>query len=206
MSEKEARMIIEGVNCGKTRWIYRGIAMLASVVWLTRFSVELLWPSLCSSWSTWKEESWAVVLVFAAPFLHSAGLVVRSFYVPVPVPTSHNSGDWSGLVGIAMVTVCGISHYIHTIEGCIYGFSLVAGLLAAMQLSWPPKDVSVQQVVYTDFLLCLVAYLGYQRPFWLACVFVAALILVNTLLFQGLLFLHTKPPEEDTSLVSDLNV
>lgn len=146
------------------------------------------------------------LLALAAPFLYPAGLVVRSFYVPVPVPTSHTSGDWSGLVGILMVIVCGMSHYCHTIEVCIYGFSLVAGLLAAVQLSWPPKDVSVQQVVYTDFLLCLVAYLGYQRPFWLACVFVAALILVNTLLFQGLLCLHTKPLEEDKSLVSDLNV
>lgn len=200
----EETVLVSGVNCSKTRWVYRGIGLFVSVGWLTRFIVELLWPTLCSSWSTWKDESDVVVLISAAPFLVLGVVVVRSFYVPVPkANTNYGAENMSGSVGIMMIAMCIMSQF-HIIELSICTFSLLAGGLAVLLLYSPSKDICVQHVVYTDFGLCLVGYLGYQRPVWPAYFFLAALFLLNTFLFQGVLRLDF-PSEEDKS-VSDLNV
>ncbi|VVB15015.1 unnamed protein product [Arabis nemorensis] len=102
--------------------------------------------------------------------LHSP--LVRSFFVPVPKPILNTGAfNWSVTIG--------------------------AGGLAAGLLSWPSKDVRIQHLVYTDFVLALVGYLAYQRPLWLAYVFIAALLLLNTFLFHGLLGLDFPEPEEE---------
>lgn len=191
-------IIIKGVNCSKTRWLYRGIGTLVCVGWLTRLIVALL---ATSSWSsTLKDESSALGICSVPPFSYIAFKVVSSFYVPVPTPrpkpTHHNSGAtrhyFPYAVGVMMIMMCSTCSYFRMIEFCICNFMIFAGYLAVFQLTRPSKYVYVHHVVYAYFMLCLVGYLSYQLPVWTAYGLLAALLLLNTFLLKGMF-----PEEED---------
>ncbi|KAF3535209.1 hypothetical protein F2Q69_00018251 [Brassica cretica] len=98
---------------------------------------------------------------------------------------------------IMTVPMCGASTR-RVVQGPIIVFSLMSGLFSALLLEWPVKDICVQHVVYTYFVLALIGYLGYQRPVWPACLFVVALIIASAFLFYGVLRRDLpKPPEPE---------
>ncbi|KAH0888310.1 hypothetical protein HID58_050739 [Brassica napus] len=198
-------IIIKGVNCSKTRWLYRGIGTLVCVGWLTRLIVALL---ATSSWSsTLKDESSALGICSVPPFSYIAFKVVSSFYVPVPTPrpkpTHHNSGAtrhyFPYAVGFMMIMMCSTCSYFRMIEFCICNFMIFAGYLAVFQLSTPLKSVYIQHVVHAYLMLCLVGYLSYQLPVWTAYG-LAALLLLNTFLLKGM-FPEEEEEENDKSPV-----
>ena len=174
--------------------------MLASVSWLIMLALELFWPEVSSLSQPKQKEGPGTLVLGSAPFLIYTVVVVRSFYLPVP--TSFDlQADWrlllSSFLAVMTVTMCGASTR-RVVELPILAFSLISGFYSALLLEWPVKDLCVQHVVYTYFVLALIGYLGYQRPVWPACLFVVALVIVNAFIFYGVLHLDLpKPPEPE---------
>lgn len=139
-------------------------------------------------------------MLCSAPYLIYTVVVARSFYFPVPT-FFDLQGDLrptlSSSLAILTVPMCLVKTR-GSVEGPIIGLSLISGLFSAVLLEWLVKDIRVQHVVYTYFVLALIGYLGFQRPVWPAYLFVVALVIVNAFLFYGVLRLDLpKPPESE---------
>lgn len=171
-------MIIEGVNCRKTRSIYYGIAISSSLGCLTSTLVQL-WSLSC-----WEDKAMVVSLLFLATmFLIYAILVVRSFCVPIPTITKETRRieKWSDATFYFMFLMFLQSYNTHLVQISIYTFGMLTGSLAVKQLNWPVQDVYIHHVVFTALLCCLSGYLGYQRPILPSYYVFAALVLLSYL-------------------------
>ncbi|CAN6991460.1 unnamed protein product, partial [Brassica oleracea var. botrytis] len=164
--------------------------------WLIALALELFWPEVSSLSQPKQKEGPGTLVLGSAPFLIYTVVVVRSFYLPVP--TSFDlQADWrlllSSFLAVMTVTMCVMTVPMcgastrRVVQGPIIVFSLMSGLFSALLLEWPVKDICVQHVVYTYFVLALIGYLGYQRPVWPACLFVVSLIIASAFLFYGVL-------------------
>ena len=190
--------IVQGENCPIARWIYRGICMLASMSGLIMLALDLFWPEFSSLSPPEQKDGPGVLVLCSAPFLIFAVVVVRSLYLPVPQSFDLQGGGrqlLSSFLACMTLSMCAVSTK-RSVEELIFSFSLLSGLCSAVLLEWPIKDVCVQHVVYTYFVLALIGYLGYQRPVWPAYLFVVALVIVNGFIFYGVLRLDLPEPPE----------